>query len=86
MEAPSLFFKSRKVPGTFPSWTVRDLSKKGIVMVEEIRIYDASGKLKKIISAAKASKIFSDSLTKPAVYKYRPKRLIKPPTPPENVY
>ena len=78
MEAPSLLF--------FKFWPVRVLSKKGIVMVEEVRIYDANGKLKKIISAAKASKIFSDSLTKPAVYKYRPKRLIKPPTPPENVY
>ena len=76
----------RPPPSFFKSLPVRDLSKKGIVMVEEVRIYDADGNLKRVISAAKATKMFSDSVTKPPVYKYRPKKLIKPPTPPENVY
>ena len=54
-------------------------------MVEEVRVYDANGNLKRVISSAEATKMFSDSMTKPPVYKYRPKKLLKPPTPPEDV-
>ena len=64
---------------------MRALSKKGIVMVEEVRVYDANGNLKRVISSTEATKMFSDSMTKPPVYKYRPKKLLKPPTPPEDV-
>jgi len=53
-------------------------------MVEEVRIYDANGKLKRVISAAKATKMFSDRILNPKYYRYG--RLRKPPTPPENVY